>query len=140
MAEATYFSFQPDGGGEWEHNILGEWSKPNDVREGASKGLNYVGESGVKYTMKDSDEQLQIKSTDAGLIRWGDPLPFPTPLRGEVDLDNFGAAFNLHNNIWNTNYPDWFPFDDEGREAIVFRFDIEMKFAKNNKVAINGKF
>ena len=102
LAEATYFSFQPLGEGEWEHNIVGEWSKPLDVRSGASNVLHYVTEDGVRFTTSDMGETLQIRSMDAGLLRWGDPLPYPYPLFVDPDLVNFGAAFNLHNNIWST--------------------------------------
>jgi hypothetical protein len=30
----------------WTHSVLGEWSAPNDIAQGASKGLHYVDEQG----------------------------------------------------------------------------------------------
>jgi len=41
----------------------------------------------------------------------GQATPFPAPL---TPLDHvIGVGFNIHNNIWNTNYPLWYPFIDE---------------------------
>ena len=41
----------------------------------------------------------------------GQATPFAAPL---TPLDHvIGVAFNIHNNIWNTNYPLWYPFTDE---------------------------
>jgi len=41
----------------------------------------------------------------------GQPTPFAAPLTPLEQIS--GVAFNLHNNIWNTNYPFWYPFIDE---------------------------
>jgi len=41
----------------------------------------------------------------------GQPTPFAAPLTPLKQIS--GVAFNLHNNIWNTNYPFWYPFIDE---------------------------
>ena len=43
-----------------------------------------------------------------------------------------GASFTLWNNIWNTNYPDWFPFDDQGRD-IKFRYTLTVNETKQNQ-------
>lgn len=41
----------------------------------------------------------------------GQATPFAAPL---TPLDHvIGVAFNIHNNIWNTNYPLWYPFTIE---------------------------
>eukprot|EP00051_Salpingoeca_urceolata_P021147 m.326646 g.326646 ORF g.326646 m.326646 type:complete len:854 (+) comp19743_c1_seq2:115-2676(+) len=125
LPEATWFTFDPklnDDGGSvttWEHSILGSWHSAFDVADGAAKGLHYVDEAGVR--MNDTKTgNMQAKSIDAGLLRYGPPLPFPTPLHGNVSLAE-GASFCLHNNIWNTNYPFWMPFDDVGA-SLKFRF------------------
>ena len=134
LPEASYFSFNPtissDGGdaGEWMHSILGEWSDPEDVAEGATKGLHYVDDAGVRLASTKHTEHttktIQIESRDAGLLRWGQPLPFPTPLSDHVDT-SCGPSFCLANNIWNTNYPDWMPFDKVGSN-MAFRFTITL--------------
>ena len=39
------------------------------------------------------------------------PTAFPVPLTPIKQVS--GIAFNLHNNVWNCNYPFWYPFVDE---------------------------
>lgn len=50
------------------------------------------------------------------------PTPFPAPLAPLVQHLH-GVAFNLHNNIWNTNYPLYYPFTS-GDENFKARFTI----------------
>jgi len=130
LPEATWFTFNSAAGREqqqWEHNILGEWQNPTDVQEGASFGLHYVSDEGVRTN------NMQILPYDAGLLRWTEPFPFPTPINISDDtaatflksLHANGASFNLHNNIWHTNYPAWMPFDSLGKN-LVFRFDVRL--------------
>ena len=40
------------------------------------------------------------------------PTPFPFLKQPPLGTKLNGFAFNLHNNIWNTNYPLWYPFTD----------------------------
>ena len=40
------------------------------------------------------------------------PTPFPYIKQPSPGMPLDGFAFNLHNNIWNTNYPLWYPFTD----------------------------
>ena len=122
LPEAAWFSFTVRRNTEshWEHSILDEWSDPLNVATGASNNLHYVSEQGVRR-LKD---EIQIKSQDTGLLRWGEVLPYPYPLTITPDL-KLGASFNLFNNIWNTNYPMWFPFDELGNNNnLVYRFEI----------------
>jgi hypothetical protein len=134
LPEATFFTFRPlvagrnendtekgDEESTWQQSIVGEWGSPLDVADGASRGLHYTTEEGVRLVSEGKTE-LQIMSTDTGLLRWDAPLPFPTPLHRDVVLSE-GASFCLHNNIWNTNYPFWFPFDAVGK-SLRFRFRI----------------
>ena len=123
LPEAGWITFDTSSStrSSWLHNVLGQWQDPLNVADGASKGLHYVSEAGVRL----EDDSIQIETIDTGLLRWGRPLPFPTPLHEDVDL-SVGASFNLHNNIWNTNYPDWLPFADLGKN-LVFRFAIRVR-------------
>lgn len=125
LPEATYFTFRPTGSsnGTWQHNVLGEWSSPLDVADGGSRGLHFTTEEGVKLIMG-GGEGLQVRSIDVGLLRWDEPMPFPTPLHRDVNLAQ-GASFCLHNNIWNTNYPNWMPFDEVGKNMKT-RFQISL--------------
>jgi hypothetical protein len=50
-------------------------------------------------------------------------LPFPAPPTPPL-LD--GVAYNLHNNVWDTNYIYWYPFiegDESWRARFLVTFD-----------------
>ena len=85
LPEAAFFTFNPVGSGHatWHHSKLGEWSSPLDVADGASHGLHYVDERGVRFQLP-SGRIGQISSMDVGLLRWDRPLPFPTPVYRDV--------------------------------------------------------
>ena len=51
------------------------------------------------------------------------PTSFPVPLESLVDDGVMGIAFNIHNNIWNTNYPLYYPFV-HGDENFRARFTV----------------
>jgi MFS family permease len=71
--------------------------------------------------------KLFFTSKDAGLVVWGKPDPFPTPIHAQPDMGE-GASFMLYDNIWNTNYVFWWPFETPGKNHanIGFRFGIKM--------------
>lgn len=62
-----------------------------------------------------------------GLLRYSEPLPFPTPLTeiAPGDLEANGASFCVHNNIWNTNYPMWYPFEGAKDAGLRVRFEVD---------------
>ncbi len=130
LPEAAYFTFQPQRSAEgtWMHSILSEWSNPLDVADGASKGLHYVSEDGAKFHSENASATMHFETLDCGLLRWDTPLPFPTPLHGKVDF-SYGASYCLFNNIWNTNYPLWYPFLPEDKD-VKFRFKIRIETDK----------
>ena len=101
---------------------LGEWVDPLDVVDGASRGLHAVS-TGVEFRRAKS--RLFFETLDAPIVRWDTPLPFPTPTKRQPDL-GFGAAFLLHDNIWNTNYPFWYPWR-AGDENLRFRFAVNLR-------------
>ena len=37
---------------------------------------------------------------------------------------SYGASWNLWNNIWGTNYPQWYPFDPKDSN-IEYRFSVK---------------
>ena len=51
--------------------------------------------------------------------------PFPTPTKRQPALGN-GTAYLLHDNIWNTNYPFWYPWAT-GDENLRFRFAVHLQ-------------
>jgi len=67
---------------------------------------------------------MSIASLDTSLISVGDADPVPTPLVKPDAADGF--HFPLVGNIWNTNYPFWYPFKEEDTSSqfrFRFRFD-----------------
>ena len=55
-------------------------------------------------------------SLDAGLVVWGPPNPFPSPIHEDPDM-SVGASFMLFDNIWNTNYINWYVEEQAGEQA-----------------------
>jgi hypothetical protein len=120
---------------------VGEWVRPNDMVDGAGKGLQFV-HSGLAYASSSrpagngsGSGALLLGSLDAPLVRWGEPLPFPTPLRGSVSTAE-GPSFVLHDNAWNTNFLFWWPFAGGAETAadgvhanMLFRFDMQLPCA-----------
>ena len=76
---------------------LGGAVSPLDVADGASKGLHNI-LTGVTFSPpKTSDNDaasgLFFGSSDAGVVRWDTPLPFPTPLHGQPDM-SYGQSWS----------------------------------------------
>ena len=63
----------------------------------------------VVMTVIPSDVPLVCPITTNGHT----PTPFPAPLSPLLSSELKGIAFNLHNNVWNTNWPLWYPFINE---------------------------
>ncbi len=113
LPEASWFSFSPhacapDG---WAMEKLGREVRPHDVVRNGNRKLHAVGD-GVWY--RDARGEIVIRSLDAPLVAPGAPslLDFNNRM---PPLQN-GMHFNLHNNIWGTNFPMWYEDD------AVFRF------------------
>lgn len=123
--------------------------------EGCSAHLHAVGEKGVTncasavklaegragggVVVADQSSCTTIQSVDAGLVSVGQPYPYPTPLvkaPDDADSDRSnssggnggqGIFFVLHSNLWDTNYPVWFPFGPEKRgQSMGFRFVVQV--------------
>ena len=67
---------------------------------------------------------MRISSLDVPMVALGKPTPFVTP-RDEVPDMSGGIHYNPHNNIWNTNYVLWYPFNEEDANS-QFRFTIDI--------------
>jgi len=99
---------------------------PEDVVDGGSKGLHGVS-SGVNFARPDGSS-LFIKTLDAPIVSWGGANPFPTPVHGDVDMD-IGVNFILWNNLWNTNYIMWWPYDTPPDKPYAdFRYRFSLHF------------
>jgi hypothetical protein len=117
LPEASWFTFNPRvvDPHSWRMDKLGEWISPMEVIRDGNRHLHGLGEgiraAGPRHT-------VQIRSLDA-------PLAAP----GEPSLLNFhnrqpnlrkGWHFNLHNNVWGTNFPMW--YEDDARFRFVMEF------------------
>ena len=148
LPEATMFSFYPtssDSGG-WECSavkvatgVLAPQSTV-DMKNVVTNGSQY--QHAVEYvtlhSLKTADkESITLASPDVPLvcpILQGDngwtPTPFPAPLKPLSSATIIGMAFNIHNNIWNTNYPLWYPYNDEDKN---FRAKFTMQVNMHKK-------
>ena len=144
LPEATMFSFyptSPDSSG-WECSavkvatgVLAPQSTI-DIKNVVMNGSQY--QHAVEYvTLHSSDKKsITLASPDVPLvcpILQGDngwtPTPFPAPLKPLSSATIIGMAFNIHNNIWNTNYPLWYPFNDEDKNFRA-KFSMQMNMHK----------
>ena len=88
--------------------------------------LHGVGDGGVRVVDKESGEFTNIASLDSALVSVGTANPVPPPLRPpNLAAPNAAVHFALVGNIWNTNYPVWYPFAPGTRDAASqFRFKL----------------
>ncbi len=114
LPEASWLSFglrvkEPEA---WRMEKLGQFISPFEVIRNGGKKMHAV--DALQYKKK-----LRIENLDS-------PLTAP----GERSLLNFnnrqpnlsrGWHFNLHNNLWGTNFPMW--YDDNDRFRFVLKFD-----------------
>ena len=118
LAEATMFSFYPQrqsNSSLWEGYVqkIGTWIDLSSVIKNGSQYQHIAQEAAL--TDSESNIQITLRSPDTPLVcpivsKVKSPTPFPAPL-DPIDPSLIeGIAFNLHNNIWNTNYALWYPF------------------------------
>lgn len=117
LPEAAWLSFQPaiSAAAEWRLDKLGAEISPLEVVENGNRHLHAAGR-GVR--VQEAGRSLVIHSLDAPLVAPGEPslLNFNNQ---QPDLQQ-GVHFNLHNNLWGTNFPMW--LEDDCR----FRFRLEL--------------
>ena len=86
-------------------------------------------QDGVRYT--GSEGSLTVRSIDSAVVSVGLnasvglPTALPNPLAAPANASG-GVHFPLVGNLWNTNYPKWYPFL-AGDEASSFRFEVEVR-------------
>jgi len=141
LAESYMLAFEPNprAGFSWVMDKIGSAVDPMDVVNGGSQQQHAVW-SGVKYmnasTVKDKSSfsnfaavpGMQVFSPDIPCVNpitasaEATPLtPTLQPITGPVT----GFAFNMINNVWNTNYIFWYPFDNPDADG-RFRFQIRL--------------
>eukprot|EP00035_Acanthoeca_spectabilis_P029436 m.474504 g.474504 ORF g.474504 m.474504 type:complete len:967 (-) comp36357_c0_seq1:352-3252(-) len=129
FAEASFITFNPSKGGiaepaVWTLDKLGEWVSPLDVADGGSKGMHIV-RSGVRVSRHGNGTAF-FRTVDTPVVKFGDPLPFPTPIHGDPDLSQ-GARFLLHDNFWTTNFVFWYPYGASDTTNLRYRFAVELQ-------------
>lgn len=119
--EAFWFSFSPVAPDveAWTLEKLGQHVSPLDVVHGGGRGLHAVG-SGAVYD--DGRHRLAIETLDAPLVAPGEPSLLDFNSR-QPPLEK-GMHFNLFNNVWGTNFPQW-----DGEDA-RFRFVLHFSSKK----------
>ena len=137
LAEATMFSFtprlqEPGPNSYWQDHLYK--IQPPNINEDPYFSVFSVVENGSFYQHAVEQvslvEKLKSETLNLGLISNDVPLvcpiflaeeaihtptPFPYLERPEKAKFVDGFAFNIHNNIWNTNYPLWYPFTEEDK-------------------------
>uniref|UniRef100_A0A2C9LDB6 Glycoside hydrolase family 38 N-terminal domain-containing protein n=1 Tax=Biomphalaria glabrata TaxID=6526 RepID=A0A2C9LDB6_BIOGL len=116
LPESISFGFQPvNQGYQWTLDKMSQYIDPCDV---VLNGSQYV--HGVKNEvnlLNEDNKGIQFFTRDVPIVNLGTDnridSPFPVPLEPFEcsTLRNF--SFNIYNNIWNTNYPMWYPFNQQ---------------------------
>jgi hypothetical protein len=136
LPEAAWLSFQPAvhavDSTSWTMSKLGREISPLEVMRNGSMSQHAVDEHGISVTSACGKAVLNIRSLDATLVSPGKPTPFPM-VEELPDLSR-GMHFNLHNNVWGTNYVMWWPYQKED-ETIRFRFVVRVEETGEQSVA-----
>lgn len=124
LPEATWLTFQPAAPHpeRWLLHKMNRWVSPLSVVSRGNRTLHGI-ETGVRYD--DGASRVTIESADAALVAPGQPalLTFDDD---QPDLSG-GMHFNLHNNLWGTNFPAWYEDD------ALFRFGLTFAGARKTK-------
>ena len=92
--------------------------------------LHGVGDGGVLILDNEKGTETTLVSLDSSLVSVGIASPVPTPL--VVPDIHGGVHFPLVGNIWNTNYPFWYPFAEEDTSSqFRFKWHFKKKGLKN---------
>ncbi|WP_374009140.1 DUF5054 domain-containing protein [Leifsonia sp. LS-T14] len=107
LPEASWFRISPlvDHPNRWAPRKLGMLVDPNRVVRNGNRTMHAV--DAIEY--RNGSKQAQLVSVDAPLVALGRPrlLEFDNTFN---NLDD-GFYFNLHNNVWGTNFRMWFDED-----------------------------
>ncbi|XP_046548130.1 uncharacterized protein LOC124258103 [Haliotis rubra] len=126
LSEAIAYNFapRPIGNQTWMISKIGRLVDPLNVVFNGSQYLHAT-DVGVHF-LNDSGDGLRLQSLDIPLVMFSTashpPSVLPVPLK-PISERITGAAFNVYNNAWNTNYIFWYPYVD-GDENFKSRFQI----------------
>jgi len=135
LAEASWVSFRPslsDAARGWRlrgfNTGIGEDTDaavdPTDVVAHGGVHLHSLGPYGFAL-YSGPEGTLSLASPDVPILSAGLLSPFPTPGDNSTLPENMkgGMHFNLQNNIWNVNFPQWYPFAEKDKDA-RYRFAV----------------
>lgn len=145
LPESTMFSFlpsPPSASSSWKARLF-KVDETSSVTVGSvvtnGSQFQHAVESvllttSTQYDGRDfssSGPGIALNSTDVPIVcpiinNGRSPTSFPVPLETLDDDSVLGIAFNLHNNVWNTNYPLYYPFLS-GDENFRARFTVVFK-------------
>jgi hypothetical protein len=116
LPEASWFSFAPkvDNANLWRMDKLGTSISPLKVVRNGNRNLHAV-DKGLYY--EGSDGKVIIETMDAPVVSVGQPrlVQFENTF---ANL-NGGMHFNLHNNVWGTNFRMWYEEDTKYRFSLT---------------------
>ena len=130
LAEAQWVTFTPP-------NITSEGWRLRGFRTGledamyadigvdplrvVAHGATHLHSLGPFATIEHNSSNTVLTSLDAPIVSVGMLSPFPTPGNNTIINPAQGMHFNIQNNIWNVNFPQWYPFVPKDKDA-KFRF------------------
>jgi hypothetical protein len=130
LPEALWVAWRPDpraaaDPATWTLSKMGQPVRPGEVLRNGSWSLHALDDGGAAVAAADgSGDRLRVRSLDAALASPGRPALLPN-LRHPLDMEQ-GVAFCLHNNLWGTNYPGWYPYNQRDR-SMRFRFVVQVE-------------
>jgi hypothetical protein len=141
LAEAQWVTFNPyvmsPNGGGWAMRGFRKTGLSNDAANNGIDPMKVVTHGAVhlhslgpfstieyRQNSTKTTEAITLTSLDVPIVSAGLLSPFPTPGNWTIDLSE-GMHYNLQNNIWNVNFPQWYPFIDGDKDA-RFRFEVEL--------------
>ena len=127
LAESTWFSFAPISTEptvpHWEMDIMGNPVSPLEVVDGGTHWIHAV-ETGVTFMAPSANasRSLRIFALDTPLLSPGDTAHALRYNDEQPDAVHGGMHFMLHNNLWGTAFPQWYPFVDG--DNLLARFQV----------------
>ena len=134
VTEGLFFSFNPLNCNNWKISSIEQDIALNDVTMNGTMNVYSYGINGnISCIMNNGNgKKLNFKSPDVGLASFK-PIKYPFSwIENEYSYqegfyvnssENDGFAFYLMNNLWSTNYPQWYPFAPEDIN-ITYNFKI----------------
>lgn len=117
LPESSWFSINPlvNNPNLWKMDKLGSTLSPLEVVKNGNRNMHAI-ESQLTYA--GADGEVTIRTWDTPVVSIGKPrlLQFDNLF---ADLSG-GFHFNLHNNLWGTNFRMWYEEDVQSRFTLTF--------------------